>query len=72
MSLGRVMAVLGVLVYALLWVLALNGASSLVGPLAIPPVLAVLIGGGVQLNRFMGTTPRRREHFNDPEDEATR
>jgi len=58
------MIVLGVLFYAFLWVLAANGVTSLVAPLVIPVVLAVLVAGGVALNRFMGITPRR-PHFDD-------
>jgi hypothetical protein len=50
-------AVLGV-IYVVLWVLAANGATSLVGPLVIPLVLGVLVAGGVALNRFLGTSPR--------------
>lgn len=50
-------AVLAV-VYVVLWVLAANGATSLVGPLVIPLVLGILVAGGVALNRFLGTSPR--------------
>jgi len=53
------------LVYVFLWVLALNGVSSLVPLLAVPAVLALLVAFGVWLNRFMGITPRR-QHFEDP------
>ncbi|HEY5103606.1 MAG TPA: hypothetical protein VII65_01055 [Acidimicrobiales bacterium] len=56
------------LFYVLLWVIALNGATSLIAPLVVPLVLAVLVAGGVALNRFMGITPRK-QHFNDREDE---
>jgi len=56
------------LFYIFLWVLALNGASSLIDPLAVPPILAVLVAGGVALNRFMGITPRK-QHFEDPKSE---
>ena len=60
----RVTIVLGVAIYVLLWVLALNGASSLVAPLLIPLVLAVLVAAGVALNRYMGIEPRK-QHFKD-------
>jgi small-conductance mechanosensitive channel len=55
------------LFYIFLWVLALNGASSLIDPLAVPPILAVLVAGGVALNRFMGIKPRK-QHFVDPKE----
>jgi hypothetical protein len=60
----RVTIVLGAAIYVLLWVLALNGASSLVAPLLIPLVLAVLVAAGVALNRYMGIEPRK-QHFKD-------
>ena len=44
--------------------LALNGASSLVAPLLIPLVLAVLVAAGVALNRYLGVEPRK-QHFKD-------
>lgn len=62
------MIALGVLLYGFLWVLAANGVSSLVAPLTIPVVLAVLVAGGVALNRFMGITPHR-PRFQDRDDE---
>jgi hypothetical protein len=63
----RVTAVVVFLIYVFLWVLALNGVSSLVPVLAIPLVLAFLVAFGVWLNRFMGITPRK-QHFQDLED----
>jgi hypothetical protein len=57
------------LLYVALWVLALNGASELVIPLAIPAILGAMIASGVALQRFMGITPRR-PHFRDPDDET--
>ena len=60
----RVTVVLGLALYIFLWVLALNGASSLVAPLLIPLVLAVLVAAGVALNRYMGIEPRK-QHFKD-------
>ena len=67
MTLTRVMIALGVLVYALLWVLAANGVSSLVAPLAIPVVIALLVFLGLRLNKFLGIEPRQ-QHFDDPPD----
>ena len=65
------MLIVGGLVYAFLWVLAANGVSSLVAPLTIPVVLALLVYLGLALNKFLGITPRR-QHFDDPEDDATK
>ncbi len=70
MSVRRAVGIFGLAVYVGLWVLALNGASSLIAPLVIPPVLAVLIAAGVALERFLGIEPRR-QHFQDPEDDTT-
>ena len=64
------MLVLGGLFYVFLWVLAANGVSSLVAPLIIPVVLALLVYLGLALNKFLGITPRR-QHFDDPEDDDT-
>ena len=60
----RVTVVLGLALYVFLWVLALNGASSLVAPLLIPLVLAVLVAAGAALNRYLGVEPRK-QHFKD-------
>jgi hypothetical protein len=62
------MIVVAVVLYVFLWVLALNGAGSLVAPLLIPLVLAVLVAGGVALNRYLGLAPRQ-QHFDDHDDE---
>lgn len=70
MSLRRIMLVVAILFYVFLWVLALNGATSLVAPLVVPVVLAVLVAVGVALNRWMGITPRK-QHFHD-DDETER
>ena len=70
MRLTRVMVVLGALFYVFLWVLAANGVSSLVAPLIIPVVLALLIYLGLALNKFLGITPRK-QHFDGPEDDDT-
>jgi hypothetical protein len=60
----RAVAIFVFLVYIFLWVLALNGVSSLIPLLAVPAVLAVLVAFGVWLNRFMGITPRA-QHFQE-------
>ena len=54
--------------YALLWAIALHGASTLVPVLAVPLILAVLVAVGVAINRFVGITPRA-QHFVEPEPE---
>ena len=65
------LTILGALaIYVFLWVVALNGASSLVAPLLIPLVLAVLVAVGVALNRYMGITPRK-QRFQDREGNDT-
>ena len=64
------MVVLGGLFYVFLWVLAANGVTSLVAPLIIPVVLALLVYLGLALNKFLGITPRK-QHFDDPEDDDT-
>jgi hypothetical protein len=69
MRLTRVMVALGLLLYIFLWVLAANGASSLVAPLLIPLVLMVLIAAGVGLDRYLGLTPRK-QRFHEPDDET--
>jgi hypothetical protein len=60
----------GLVVYAGLWVLAANGVTSLVAPLAIPAVLALLVFLGLRLNQFLGL-PTRRPKFDDGEDDPT-
>jgi hypothetical protein len=57
------------LIYILLWILAINGATSLVGPLSVPLVLAAIVALGVALNRFMGITPRK-QHFQERDDDS--
>jgi hypothetical protein len=59
-----------VVLYVVLWILALNGASALIGPLVVPPVLAALVAMGVALQRFMGLPPRK-PHFRDREDDSS-
>jgi len=69
--LTRIMLVVGGLLYAFLWVLAANGVSSLVAPLTIPVVLALLVYLGLALDKFLGITPRK-QHFDEPEDDVTK
>jgi hypothetical protein len=69
-SVRRVTWIVGLLFYALLWVLAINGVTSLIAPLVIPLVLAVLVWLGLQLNRYLGLTPHR-PRFDDEEDAKT-
>ena len=71
MRVTRIMLIVGGLVYAFLWVLAANGVSSLVAPLTIPVVLALLVYLGLALNKFLGITPRK-QHFDEPEDDVTK
>jgi Ca2+/Na+ antiporter len=66
----RSVAIVLLLIYIFLWVLAFNGASRLIPVLAVPLVLALLVAVGVWLNRFMGITPRR-QHFQDRDDVRT-
>lgn len=65
MRFTRAVAVVVALFYVFLWVLDLNGVSSLTPVLVVPPVLAALVAFGVWLNKFMGITPRR-PRFEDP------
>lgn len=67
MKVTRATAVVVFLFYIFLWVLALNGVSSLVPVLAVPLILAILVAFGVWLNRFLGITPRK-QHFQDVEE----
>ena len=71
MSATRLAWGIGVVLYVALWVIALNGASSLIAPLVIPLVLAVLVYAGLLLNRVLGVTPRR-QHFSEREDDPPR
>lgn len=63
--------VLGLVIYVFLWLIALHGATSLIGPLVIPPVLALLVYAGLWMNRFLGIAPRR-QHFSEREDDPPR
>lgn len=61
--------VLLILIYAFLWFLEINGVTSLLTPLAIPLILAVLVAGGVALDRYLGVKPHKPK-WNDPDDET--
>jgi len=63
-----VVLVVGIVLYAGLWVVAVNGARGLVAPLAIPVVLAVLVWLGLRLERYLGVTPRRPRFDDGPDD----
>ena len=65
------MSVVFVAIYVFLWVLALNGASSMTPLLVVPLVLAILVAFGVWLNRFMGITPRQQHFESGPEESST-
>jgi hypothetical protein len=69
MKVTKATIAVAILLYLGLWVLALSGATALIEPLLVPPVLAALIVMGVALQRFMGL-PARRPHFRDPEDDS--
>jgi uncharacterized protein (DUF2062 family) len=59
--------VVGIALYVGLWVIAANGATSLVGPLAVPPILLVLVAGGNWLGHFMGVSSKPPK-FKQPDD----
>ena len=61
----RVTILVALVLYGGLWALAAAGATSLVGLLLVPLVIAVLVVGGVALNRFLGTSPRS-PRFEEP------
>lgn len=67
MSVRRATLLFSLLLYVMLWVLAFNGATSLVAPLAVTLVLIAMIALGVAFTRFMGL-PARKQHFRKPED----
>lgn len=69
MNVTRATLVVALLLYVFLWVLAFNGATSLVEPLLIPLILGVIIALGVALTRFMGLPPRK-QHFGDRDEEG--
>jgi hypothetical protein len=69
MIVTKIMIVVGVMVYVLLWALYANGDSVLLAPLLIPAILAVMVALGVALQRFIGIEPRQ-QHFDDTSDET--
>lgn len=69
MKVTRATIAAGLVAYVALWVLALSGATNLIEPLLVPPVLAALVAMGVALQRFMGLPPRR-PHFREREDDS--
>jgi hypothetical protein len=70
-SVRRATLIFVIILYVALWVLALNGATALIEPLAVPLVLGAMIALGVAFTRFMGLPPRK-QHFQDPDDGPTR
>jgi hypothetical protein len=71
MSLRAKMWIVALVLYAFLWVLAANGVTSLIAPLTIPAVLAVLVYLGLALNKYLGITPKRPK-FDDHHDDTPR
>ena len=65
MKFTRAVALVLLVIYVFLWILALNGASSLEGPLAVPLILAILVAVLVWFQRFMGFTPKSPK-FSEP------
>jgi hypothetical protein len=66
-SARRAALLFALLLYVMLWVLAMNGATSLFEPLIVTLVLMAMIASGVAFTRFMGLPPRK-QHFRGPED----
>jgi hypothetical protein len=66
----RITVVVGVLIYAGLWVIAASGARELMVILAVPAVLALMIALGVALQRYLGVTPHRPK-FKDSENDQS-
>jgi fatty acid desaturase len=67
MKVTKTVAVIALLLYVGLWVLAANGATILIEPLAIPLILAILVAVLVWFQRFMGFRPRSPK-FQEPKD----
>ena len=57
-------AVLGLIVYVFLWVIALHGARMMYVPLTLPVVIGVMVGGGNWLNGFLGITRKAQKFYN--------
>jgi len=68
MKFTKAVAIFVVALYVFLWVLALNGVDSLIGPLAVPLILIILVALLVWLQRFIGITPKS-PRFVEPEDD---
>ncbi len=68
MTLRRVTIAVGLLFYIFLWLLVLNGATSLLPIVVVPLVLWIIIVIGVALTKFIGIKPRE-SHFESKDDE---
>jgi hypothetical protein len=68
MKFTKAVAIFVVVLYVFLWILALNGVSSLIGPLAVPLILVALVALLVWLQRFIGITPKS-PRFVEPKDD---
>ncbi len=68
MTLRRVTIAVGLLFYIFLWLLVLNGATSLLPIVVVPLVLWIIIVVGVALTKFIGIKPRE-SHFESKDDE---
>ena len=68
MTWRRGAGIFALLFYVFLWVLATHGVTSLVAPLVIPLVLAVLVLAGLALNKYLGIQPRS-QHFQERDNE---
>ena len=68
MTLRRITIAVGLLFYIFLWLLVLNGATSLLPIVVVPLVLWIIIVVGVALTKFIGIKPRE-SHFESKDDE---
>jgi len=66
MRVTKITSVVVLIIYAFLWVIELHGATQLLPILAIPPILVILVAGGLGIQRFLGIKPRK-QHFQEPE-----
>mgnify|MGYP006270267493 FL=1 len=60
--------IFGLFLYIFLWLLFINGASTLLPLLVIPPVLVVLVGGGNFIEHVLGIR-HRAPKFRDRDEE---
>jgi len=67
-TLRRVTIGIGLVFYAFLWLLVINGARALMPIVVVPLVLWFIIVVGVGLTKFMGIKPRE-SHFELKDDE---